>query len=83
MCQLIVAGISVTEHLEINVVPLAVTLTEKFYNMLQEFFLPKSEEREESEIDHSRIFGGNQRTLDTSCCSRNVLRYYRSNLLPP
>ena len=62
--QLIVAGISVTEHLEINVVPLAVTLTEKFYNMLQEFFLPKSEEREESEVDHSKIFGGNQRMLD-------------------
>ena len=59
----VVAGIPVTEHLEINVVPLAVKLTEKFYQTLQEFFLPRAEAdvKESLEPDHSHVFGGVQR----------------------
>ena len=60
----VVAGIPVTEHLELNVVPLAVRLTEKFYQTMQDFFLPRQEgEGREgaSEPDHSHIFGGVQR----------------------
>ena len=60
---IVVAGIPVTEHLEINVVPLAVKLTEKFYQTLQEFFLPRAEAdvKESLEPDHSHVFGGVQR----------------------
>ena len=50
--------------MELNVVPLAVRLTEKFYNTLQEFFLPRAEaEAREltSDPDHSHVFGGIQR----------------------
>uniref|UniRef100_A0A1X7V154 FMP27/BLTP2/Hobbit GFWDK motif-containing RBG unit domain-containing protein n=1 Tax=Amphimedon queenslandica TaxID=400682 RepID=A0A1X7V154_AMPQE len=54
-----VAGISVTEHLEINVVPLAVRLTEKLYQTIQAFFLPKAETeaKDTAEPDHSHVFG--------------------------
>lgn len=57
--SLSVAGISVTEHLEINVVPLAVRLTEKLYQTIQSFFLPKAETeaKDTSEPDHSHVFG--------------------------
>ena len=37
-----VAGISVKEHFEVNVVPLAVHLTQQFYNKMFEFFFPAS-----------------------------------------
>ena len=58
-----VAGIPVTEHLEVNVVPLAVTLTSKFYQTMQDFFFPKVEgesleqQQQQSEPDHSHLFG--------------------------
>ena len=37
----IVGGISVKEHFEINVIPLAVKISEKFYNAIEKFFFPK------------------------------------------
>lgn len=53
-----VAGIPVMEHLEFNVVPLAVSVTAKFFQTMQHFFFPKAEEaEEESSTDHSRLFG--------------------------
>ena len=55
-----VAGISVKEHLEVNVVPLAVCLTAKFYQTMQDFFFPKAEEggaSADSASDHSYLFG--------------------------
>ena len=54
-----VAGISVKEHLEVNVVPLAVCLTAKFYQTMQDFFFPKVEEGSsgDSGPDHSYLFG--------------------------
>ena len=54
-----VAGISVKEHLEVNVVPLAVCLTAKFYQTMQDFFFPKAEEgaSADSTSDHSYLFG--------------------------
>ena len=55
-----VAGISVKEHLEVNVVPLAVCLTAKFYQTMQDFFFPKAEEggaSADSGPDHSYLFG--------------------------
>ncbi|XP_065892546.1 bridge-like lipid transfer protein family member 2 isoform X2 [Dysidea avara] len=36
-----VGGISVKEHFEINVIPLAVKISEKFYNAIEKFFFPK------------------------------------------
>ena len=57
--HIIVAGISVKEHLEVNVVPLAVCLTAKFYQTMQDFFFPKAEEGAsgDSASDHSYLFG--------------------------
>ena len=59
-----VAGISVKEHLEVNVVPLAVSLTAKFFQTVQDFFVPKAEEGvalgdtyTSGEPDHSHLFG--------------------------
>ena len=64
-----VAGITVIEHLEFNVVPLAVSLTHKFYQTMQDFFFPKAEgegqgQGELTESDHTHLFGpgGVQRT---------------------
>ncbi len=50
----IVAGISVTEHLELNIIPLSVKLTERFYNTLQEFFLPK-DDIDTRELTHDQL----------------------------
>ena len=54
-----VAGISVKEHLEVNVVPLSVSLTAKFYQTMQDFFFPKADERigDQQEPDHAHLFG--------------------------
>ena len=57
-----VAGISVKEHLEVNVVPLTVRLTSRFYQTMQDFFFPKAEDlpdlpRLMPEADHSLLFG--------------------------
>ena len=53
-----VAGISVKEHLEVNVVPLNVSLTFRFYQTMQDFFFPKAEETlDVGGPDHSHIFG--------------------------
>lgn len=45
--------------------PLSVRLTEKFYQTLQEFFLPKAEmeSKETLDQDHSHVFGGLQRNI--------------------
>ncbi len=57
-CAPAVAGIPVMEHLEFNVVPLAVSLTAKFFQIMQDFFFPKAEEDSpDLEADHSRLFG--------------------------
>ncbi len=47
------------EHLEFNVVPLAVSLTAKFFQTMQDFFFPKAEEEglESLEADRSHLFG--------------------------
>jgi len=37
----LVGGISVKEHFEINVIPLAVKISERFYNAIEKFFFPK------------------------------------------
>ena len=66
----LVAGISVTEHLELNIVPLAVRLTEKFYQTMQDFFLPRQEgetRESTSDPDHSYIFGGVKRKPSLVC----------------
>jgi len=62
-------AIVVIEHLEFNVVPLAVSLTSKFYQTMQDFFFPKAEgegqgQGEVAESDHTHLFGpgGVQRT---------------------
>ena len=66
--------------MEINVVPLSVRLTEKFYQMLQEFFLPKAE-MEEVDQDHSHVFGGVQRMLIYSLqCVLCLLYSYSTSL---
>ena len=67
-----VAGISVKEHLEVNIVPLAVCLTAKFYQTMQDFFFPKAEEggaSADSASDHSYLFGpsGAQRKQQLQC----------------
>ncbi len=62
----IVARISVKEHLEVNVVPLTVCLTARFFQTMHNFFFPKAEEvADVSEPDHSHLFGppGLQRKL--------------------
>lgn len=53
------AGISVKEHLEVNVVPLTVSLTSRFFQTMQEFFLHKVEEPDVGvgEPDHTHLFG--------------------------
>ena len=48
------------EHLEFNVVPLAVSLTSKFYQTMQDFFFPKAEgegQGEGTDSDHAHLFG--------------------------
>ena len=58
--SLSVAGIAVIEHLEFNVVPLAVSLTSKFYQTMQDFFFPKAEgegQGEGTDPDHAHLFG--------------------------
>ncbi|CAI8057604.1 Protein KIAA0100 [Geodia barretti] len=54
-----VAGITVREHLEVNVVPLQVSLTAKFFQTMQDFFFPKTEGDgpDPLEPDHSHLFG--------------------------
>jgi hypothetical protein len=48
----------VKEHLEVNVVPLTVSLTSRFFQTMQDFFFPKVEETAEmGEPDHSHLFG--------------------------
>ena len=76
-----VAGIPVTEHLELNVIPLAVCLTEKFYNTMQEFFLPRTDldgKDSNTEQDHSHVLGV-QRKSSTSFSSLAKMRLH----LPP
>lgn len=52
-----VAGILVTEHLEVNVVPLTVSLTSRFFHTMQYFFFPKAEEiTDMAELDRSHLF---------------------------
>ena len=65
---LLVAGISVTEHLEVNVVPLAVRLTERFYQTMQDFFLPRQEGDSRdftSDPDHSHIMGVQRKPIQS------------------
>ena len=60
LLPLSVAGIAVIEHLEFNVVPLAVSLTSKFYQTMQDFFFPKAEgegQGEGTDPDHAHLFG--------------------------
>ena len=57
-----VAGIPVTEHLEVNVVPLGISITARFFQTLQDFFFPKSEAdpvegAEQVDHPHSHAFG--------------------------
>ena len=58
ICPSQVAGIPVTEHLELNVVPLAVSITVRFYQTMQDFF-PKAELEavELTDADHTHLFG--------------------------
>ena len=46
------------EHLEVNIVPLTVSLTSRFFQTMQDFFFPKAEEATDmAEPDHSHLFG--------------------------
>lgn len=46
------------EHLEVNIVPLTVSLTFRFFQTMQDFFFPKAEEAADvAEPDHSHLFG--------------------------
>lgn len=49
MCA--VAGISVKDHFEVNVVPLKVQLTQQFYGRMFEFFFPSRVVQEDSPQD--------------------------------
>lgn len=49
----IVGGISVKEHFEINVIPLTVKISERFYNAIEKFFFPKKSTDES--VDHTDI----------------------------
>lgn len=46
-----VAGISVKDHFEVNVVPLKVQLTQQFYGRMFEFFFPSRTVHEEGPQD--------------------------------
>ena len=48
-----VGGIPVTEHLELNIIPLGVCLTARFYKTIHTFFFPKMEVEEEGDGDQS------------------------------
>ena len=75
----VVAGISVKEHIEVNVVPLAVCLTAKFYQTMQDFFFPKAEEGASGDTgpDHSYLFGptGAQRTYICTVLCMSVVQW--------
>ena len=53
MAPLSVGGIPVTEHLELNIIPLGVCLTARFYKTIHTFFFPKMEVEEEGDGDQS------------------------------
>ena len=50
MFSLAVGGI--TEHLEVNIIPLGVCLTSRFYKTIHTFFFPKMEVENEGDGAH-------------------------------
>jgi len=40
----------VKEHFEINVIPLAVKISERFYNAIEKFFFPKKTQEEMADL---------------------------------
>lgn len=55
-----VGGISVKEHFEINVIPLTVKISERFYNAIEKFFFPKKsldENVDYTDVPHINLMG--------------------------
>ena len=64
-----VAGITVKEHFEVNVVPLAVQLTSHFYDAMFEFFFPSREDKGQShssEMAHMIVGTGSRHQGDAA-----------------
>ncbi|CAH1405429.1 unnamed protein product [Nezara viridula] len=53
-----VGGISVKEHFEINLVPLTIGLTKKFFNKMLKFCFPERDTEEGEPDDNSSVEGG-------------------------
>lgn len=67
----VVGGISVKEHFEINVIPLTVKISERFYNAIEKFFFPKKsadESMEYTDVAHVNLMGPGSGTHMTYCC---------------
>ena len=56
-----VAGISVREHFEVNVCPIAVRLTHRFYHYMASFFFPRKVEKVD-QCDGSEFDSGSKGT---------------------
>ena len=57
---ILVGGISVKEHFEINVIPLTVKISERFYNAIEKFFFPKKmadENVDYTDVAHVNLMG--------------------------
>ena len=72
LLYIVVGGISVKEHFEINVIPLTVKISERFYNAIEKFFFPKKsadENVEYTDVAHVNLMGpgsGNNTTTITT-----------------
>jgi len=72
-----VGGISVKEHFEINVIPLAVKISERFYNAIEKFFFPKKTPEDPADYSddaHVNLMGHGSGS-DISCMVTKVIVY--------
>lgn len=79
LCLPAVGGIAVNEHFEINVAPVAVRITHRFYNTLMKFFFPdKSEPDHSSEEEASPALAALKGMWDSPNC--NILQPNTCNM---
>ena len=67
----VVGGISVKEHFEINVIPLTVKISERFYNAVEKFFFPKKsgdENVDYTDVVHVNLMGPGSGNCILYCC---------------